>query len=932
MSCLVDFRLVTRGLGNEIESILNENPIRVYLISAFITHGGAKKVVEWADSCRTAEFRLITGTYLDFTDPEALVLLRGNDIPFRIVDKRSENLHAKAYLFVFEDRSTLIIGSANLTRSALYDNVEWSGYISQGDLRSFDDFIQEFNKLWEEGSNLSDSWLDIYRNEYRRSNAVLRSRDDSDRVRPTPRLPQEEALSALQDLRDIGETKGLVVMATGLGKTHLAAFDSEPYSKVLFIAHRKEILIQAKGIFEAVRGSGEILLFEDGWWTKDRADVLLATVQKIGRPKTLHQFSPSDFNYIVVDEFHHAKATQYKRILDYFDPMFLLGLTATPFRMDRQDITELCDYNIPYSTTFVEGIGRRWLSPFHYYGIYDDSINYSEIPWKRNRYDPESLLVVATREERSRKILDKYREYRNTPTVAFCISIAHADYMCRYFNEHGIPSLAVHSNGATTSEGKKRVQSGEIEVIFAVDVFNEGVDLPEISTVMFLRPTESLTIFIQQLGRGLRLSGNKEYLTVLDFVGNYKKSFTIPTLLMGTVYPHLSPEGYKIYIERISDGKIDLPEGCQVHFDLELIDLMEKSLGVLHPVRYALTKEYMSLKSMLGTVPISTLVSHSKSIWNYIHTFGSLYDFYKGIGDLNEEQQGYTKMETDLLRWVERKEFESDIPLQIIGEILTEERQYYLDEIEEMVDGYLLEDDLPHDPVDLHAAIQSWISPTKFNSRKIHSTIEIVDDLIVKSSQIRWGILHEDIMERINLRIRYSRTTFSTFENYSMEEIFKILKRKYPEGNFSSLKSSFRSGIERFDDQRLMLLFVTLDKNEKDHEKTMYEDHLLSRSVFEWESQNKTRLSSIDGRVITGEMDYDLLLFVRLKGKDRVYGNSHFYMGKVSCISHEGEKPIKVRWQLEEEVPPALYSLFTDKVYRKYKMPKQTDFDLDAEV
>jgi len=310
----------------------------------------------------------------------------------------------------------------------------------------------------------------------------------------------------------------------------------------------------------------------------------------MGKKQNLERFERTHFNYIIVDEFHHAKAINYVRILDHFEPMFLLGLTATPFRMDRKDITALCDYNIPYSNTFVESIEKGWLSPFEYRGVYDSTIDYTKIPWKRNsQYDIEALNLAASTRKRATMILEKYKEFGSSPAVAFCVSIRHADFMADYFTKEGVPSIAAHSEGAPASEAKYRVQNGEIEVIFAVDIFNEGVDLPAISTVLFLRPTLSLTIFLQQFGRGLRKHEGKDLLTVLDFVGNYKKSFIVPTLLLGKLYPHLGREAYFAVIESIGKKKrFELPKGCSIHFDLELIEIMKESLGVLHPVRLAL--------------------------------------------------------------------------------------------------------------------------------------------------------------------------------------------------------------------------------------------------------------------------------------------------------------------------------------------------------
>lgn len=293
-------------------------------------------------------------------------------------------------------------------------------------------------------------------------------------------------------------------------------------------------------------------------------------------------YFPKDyFDYIIVDEFHHAAAKTYLKILDYFEPKFLLGLTATPYRMDNKDIYEVCNDNVIYEINLKDAINRNILVPFKYFGIYDDT-DYDKIEYKNGKYNIEQLEKVLSTEKRADLVFSNYLKFRGEKTLGFCSSIKHTEYMAEYFSERGVKSVAVHSSKSSSKyfmdrdEAIEKLKIGEIEVIFAVDIFNEGVDIPSLDTVLFLRPTESYVIFIQQLGRGLRKYKNKDYLTVIDFIGNYKKAHYIPILLAGENPMYIEEVSY----EYIYD--IDLPEDCIANFDFRLIDLFKEMRKEIH--------------------------------------------------------------------------------------------------------------------------------------------------------------------------------------------------------------------------------------------------------------------------------------------------------------------------------------------------------------
>jgi len=406
---------------------------------------------------------------------------------------------------------------------------------------------------------------------------VLESAEDNEEKYGTviplyePKGAQIEALYELKKCREEGWNKGLVVAATGIGKTYLAAFDSIGFHKVLFVAHREEILNQAKTSFENIRPNIKTGLFS-GKNKEINKDVLFATVQTLGQKKYLcdEYFKKDEFDYIIIDEFHHAAAGNYGNILEYFTPKFLLGLTATPERMDNKDVFALCDYNIVYEVRLKGAIDKGWLVPFRFYGVFDDT-DYEKISFRNGRYDEVELERALMINKRADLILKHYKKYNSRRALGFCASRKHAEYMSKYFNENGIKACAVVSGEQTKftmerCDAVDKLRKAEINIIFSVDMFNEGLDIPEIDMILFLRPTESPTIFLQQLGRGLRKYKNKKYVNILDFIGNYKKANLIPFFLSGDLND---------IAVKVKGGKLpkeeEYPDDSIVDFDFEII-------------------------------------------------------------------------------------------------------------------------------------------------------------------------------------------------------------------------------------------------------------------------------------------------------------------------------------------------------------------------
>ena len=410
-----------------------------------------------------------------------------------------------------------------------------------------------------------------------------------------------DTLCALENARAEGAVKGLVQAATGVGKTYLAAFDSQKYRTVLFVAHREEILKQAAESFRNVRRSDEYGFFDGKSKCTDKP-VIFASVATLGNMEYLNdRYFPRDyFQYLVVDEFHHAVTDQYQRIVAYFKPEFMLGLTATPERMDGRSIYEICDYNVPYEISLKEAINKGMLVPFHYYGIYDDT-DYSSLHVVRGRYDEKELNETYIGNVHRHEMIYKYYcKYGSKQALGFCCSREHAEEMAKDFSSRGIQSVAVYSGdqgeyAEERSTAIRKLSDGDIRVIFSVDMFNEGVDITSLDMVMFLRPTESPVVFLQQLGRGLRTYRGKRYLNVLDFIGNYEKAGRVRFYLTGQPFA-TGRTTYKPESE-------EYPDDCLVDFDMRLIDLFEQMEKKHRRLQDMVREEFYRVRDMLGHRP-----------------------------------------------------------------------------------------------------------------------------------------------------------------------------------------------------------------------------------------------------------------------------------------------------------------------------------------
>jgi superfamily II DNA or RNA helicase/HKD family nuclease len=654
--------LITGELGKHLSTQI-ENATSICILTSFIMKSGVQYLKESLRQAalRGADIKVCTGDYLFVTQPKALeeLLSIHEGIQIRLWKSNGISFHPKAYLFQTEAQDCLFIGSSNLSRSALSHGVEWNLSVCDEKV-VFDDALSQFLELFYATQTvpLNEETLKEYKIRYDDYHAkhpdlaVKWSRmEELDLMLPStndsvpqpeiiyepkteygeiqPRFAQIEALEELHKTVEEDYNKALVVMATGLGKTYLAGFFAENFERVLFIAHREEILFQAKASFQKIMPNKKYGIY-NGKLKEHEADAIFASIYTLSMKRHLHQFEPNNFDLIIIDEFHHAAANSYQKVLDYFNPKFLLGITATPDRNDNKDVYAICDGNVAFRLDFLEAIERKWLSPFRYFGVYDDT-DYSQITWIGNRYDEEQLLQIQLRDDMADKILNAWIDKKQTRTIGFCSSIKQANFLSAYFNRKGYKTISLHSQQVEIGRHTAidQLSKGELDVIFTVNLFNEGVDIPTVDTLLFVRPTESLTVFTQQIGRGLRLSPEKENCVIIDLIGNYRNA----DIKLG-LFDTESKEG------KVKNKQLTVPALCEIELDVQVVNLLNEMSRKKQPRKDQLYSDYFALKQELGRRP-TYLELHLKGASEspqYRQEFKSYIGFLNWANELSERE------------------------------------------------------------------------------------------------------------------------------------------------------------------------------------------------------------------------------------------------------------------------------------------------------
>jgi len=658
--------LVTEQIGQTIIAEINVAK-SIYILTSFVMESGVKVIEKALKEAveRGTEVKLLAGDYLYITQPRALTRLLEIHprLEIRLWHSKGKSFHPKAYIFETEEDSILIVGSSNLSASALTSGVEWSVKVQDHqEASSFEKATEEFMRLFYHDQTIPvnvetiETYKDNYE-KYRKTNPLIVKEwtelEETELMIPEvkranqpvqvsegaknygdihPRPVQHLALEALQQTQEEGYKKAMVVLATGLGKTYLAAFFAKKFKKVLFIAHREEILKQAESTFKHIMPSKMTGLYY-GQKKDEKADFLFASIYTLGRTKHLKRFNPEEFDLIVVDEFHHAAANTYQNVITYFEPLFLLGITATPDRMDQKDIYGLCEGNVAYQLHFIEAIQKQWLTPFHYYGIYDET-DYSAITWLGTKYDRKELLAVQVKVEVAEKVVEAWKKHRQTRTIGFCSSIEQADFLASYFVRQGFGAISLHSKtlGISRQEAIESLVEGKIDIVFTVDLFNEGVDIPSVDTLLMVRPTESLTIFTQQIGRGLRLHPNKTHCTIIDLIGNYRNADIKLQLFHGDIKEVDKKKGLIIPT---------VPTSCEFHIDVKAVDLLKELAKKRQPRKEQLYSAYIQLKQELGRRPTykELHLNGSEHSIAYKQEFKTFIGFLNWANELSEKER-----------------------------------------------------------------------------------------------------------------------------------------------------------------------------------------------------------------------------------------------------------------------------------------------------
>ncbi|ABS28162.1 DEAD/DEAH box helicase family protein [Anaeromyxobacter sp. Fw109-5] len=668
----------------------------IAIVAAFVQDSGLELLQDpvFSAADRGARIRLITGDYLDITQAEALKRMldwQGALAPAgapprfeaRIVETArlagSRSFHPKSWRFEGEGLGVAFVGSSNVSASALWTGVEWNLRTDRSrDPIAYASVKEAFEAVWAGATPLTLEWVTAYAARARVAPVALppgETEAEPLTAAPDPHEIQRDALDALAATRADGEKRALVVMATGLGKTLLAAYDADAFRstldhpiRVLFIAHRRELLVQAATTFRRVlRGAMPDLRV--GWFAEDRseleADIVVASVQKLSRPENLERLAAERFDYVVVDEVHHAEAPSYRRILSRIDPGFLLGLTATPDRADEGDVLGLFDDNLPFRADLGVGIEAKRLVPFAYFGL-KDTVDYSHdnIPWRNRRFDPKRLEEAVQTQERMERLWSALGEHGGMRTLVFCCSIPHAEFAKRWLEGRGVRVRAVHSDPGSDDRSRALADlaAGRIDAVCAVDLFNEGVDVPLVDRVVMLRPTESPVVFLQQLGRGLRIAEGKERLTVIDFVGNHRVFLDrVRTLLsLGDARPDL-----RAFLE---GGEAELPPGCSIDVQLDAIDLLRR---LLPSGANAVERAYRELQVARGERPtIGELYrsGYSPSVLRQVH--GSWFEFVRSEGHLTADEERVLEAGRDWYRELETTVLEKSFKLVLLEAVI----------------------------------------------------------------------------------------------------------------------------------------------------------------------------------------------------------------------------------------------------------------------
>jgi superfamily II DNA or RNA helicase/HKD family nuclease len=877
---------------------------RIDLLCAFVRWNGLRLLLpRLRTHCAQGRLlRVITTTYTGTTERRAIDELVAMGAQVRVsYETRSTRLHAKAWLFHRETGfSTAYIGSSNLTQWALVDGLEWNVRLSQVTSPDIlEKFQATFDSYWEEPDfEPYDPARDAQRFDLAVSAPSATDPLQLSAIDVIPFPHQREILERLAVERERHHRfRTLVVAATGTGKTIVAALDYRRLRdefgdlRLLFVAHRKELLGQSLSAFRQVLREGSFgELYVDGYRPRDWRHVF-ASVQSLAQ-LDLADLKPEAFDVVIVDEFHHAAAPTYERLLDNLRPKYLVGLTATPERADGESVLGWFDGRIAIELRLWEALERGLLCPFHYFGVHDNT-DLSGVTWSRRGYDVRELENLYTANHArvgliARALAEKVADLRRMRALGFCVSIAHAEFMAREFNRIGLPSLAVSSESGRDErdDALRRFRLREVNVVFAVDLFNEGIDVPEIDTVLFLRPTESATVFLQQLGRGLRQHDHKACLTVLDFIGSANRRFRFDQR-----YRALTETTRAGVIMQIEEGFPFLPAGCTIQLDRVSTDLVLENL-----------------RESIGA-SVKTFVRELQQIGRDVGLAGFLREAGVSLDELYRNP-GWT--------WT-RIRREARLPTlppgpreeqlsRALGRLLHQDDPVRLAFLQEF-----LSQSQPRPAASLTESQRRILLALHFTLWGTQDDWSSIDDSVAALwqhpaiiSELRelLSVLEDEathLTHPLGADAPWTDVPLSVHGSYSLDEILAAF------GEMTLAEPHrIREGTKFNPQTNSDLFFVTLEKSEERYSPTtMYKDYAISPVLFHWESQSVTTQASRTGQryIHHRQQGSHILLFVRRRARAGTRTAPYVFLGPADYVSHKGERPIAFTWRLRRAMP-----------------------------